>query len=323
HCGISPANRKDSGVFGLKEHEPAEQAVREMSVAMLQQARRNEKGIVEDVDTEFLHQYRVNLRKTRSLLNLMKKALPEDLYARLKPALSELSGVTNDLRDLDVFLLQRDYYRKLLPDAFAVGLERLFKMIAADREKARAAVAKSLQAKRHEALYDEVLQLLGAGAEYTSQLAQKPIQQVANKKILARYHRICELGAQIDENTPDHEVHELRIEGKKLRYLMEFFAELYPSKRIKKLIKPLKQMQTILGDFNDYSVQQRFLADYEASHKKSAELSAAISGLVAVLHQKQIAERARVQEAFATFGGTELRNEFELMFGKVRQGNTP
>ena len=111
-------------------------------------------------------------------------------------------------------------------------------------------------------------------------------------------------------------MHALRIECKKLRYLMEFFAELFPKKRVRQLIKSLKKLQTVLGNFNDYSVQKEFLAEYEKSHKKTPELSAAINGLIAVLHQKQVVERTKVQQAFAEFNDETTAAEFQALFGK-------
>jgi len=54
-------------------------------------------------------------------------------------------------------------------------------------------------------------------------------------------------------------IHQLRINCKKLRYLMEFFTLLLPPAEIKKLIRSLKMLQDNPGNFNDYSVQQQFL----------------------------------------------------------------
>ncbi len=319
--GYGPARDEgNTDQYGITNDEPVEQAIRQMSLLMLQVARRNEQGVIDDIDTEFLHQYRVSLRKTRSLLNLMKAALPSEIHLRLKVLLAELSGVTNMLRDLDVFLLERDYYQALLPENFSDGLTHLFRMIAADREKARKFVHKSFLSDKHAHAFDEVITLLQAEPCFESEVSSKPVLQVAKKKILNRYRRISIVGSEIHEGTPDEDVHQLRIECKKLRYMMEFFAELFPKKRIKQLIKSLKKLQTILGDFNDYSVQKEFLADYEKHHKKSADVSAAINGLIAVLHQKQLAERTKVQQAFAAFNDDDTADEFQALFGKQKVG---
>ena len=57
-------------------------------------------------------------------------------------------------------------------------------------------------------------------------------------------------------------VHRLRIECKKLRYLMEFFAELFPKEEGSAVLRLLRRLQTRLGEFNDALVQQRSLMNY-------------------------------------------------------------
>ena len=54
----------------------------------------------------------------------------------------------------------------------------------------------------------------------------------------------------------------MRIAGKRLRYLLEFFIPLYPEKDIKPVLKQLKHMQDHLGNYNDYVVQQMKLRQY-------------------------------------------------------------
>ncbi len=306
-------NSKSSN-FGITENEPAEQAVREMALAMLHAARENEQGVIDDIDTEFLHQYRVSLRKTRSLLNLMKKVFPIDLHLRLKTLLGDLASSTNQQRDLDVFLLERNRYASMLPDNFQEGIGILFRLIATDREKARKAVERTFKSAEYHLSFTEITGLLEKEALLATKTASKPVFEVAGRKIYTRYIRICEMGRLINTDTPDEQVHELRIECKKLRYMMEFFMELYPKKRIKKLIKSLKVLQTVLGDFNDYSVQKLFLSDYEKSHGKKPALSAAINGLIAVLHQKQLMARSMVQQTFDDFNQPDINTEFTELF---------
>ncbi len=313
--GFAPEITPKITEFGITPEETVEESVRQMSLAMLNVARANEQGVMEDIDTEFLHQYRVSLRKTRSLVNLMKKAFPPELHLQLKTLLAQLAGKTNELRDMDVFLLSRDYYQQMLPENFNNGFDQLYGFIARDREKARKQVNVSFNDAAHDKAFDEVMALLAASPIFCNGFASQPVKQAAQKKILKRYRKIGLLGEQVNDETPDHEVHELRIECKKLRYMMEFFAELFPKKRIRELVRNLKKLQTILGDFNDYSVQKEFLAGYGSTHGKSVDLAAAINGLIAVLHQKQIQERAKVQEAFAAFNQQQVINEFNELFG--------
>ena len=58
-----------------------------------------------DIDTEFLHDLRVAVRRTRSALKLAGDALPAGLAARFSPEFKWLGDLTTPTRDLDVYLL--------------------------------------------------------------------------------------------------------------------------------------------------------------------------------------------------------------------------
>ena len=58
--------------------------------------------------------------------------------------------------------------------------------------------------------------------------------------------------------------HALRKELKKLRYAVEFFAPLFPSKRVDPFLKRLKRLQTVFGNLNDAATARAMLATMEA-----------------------------------------------------------
>jgi len=83
-------------------------------------------------------------------------------------------------------------------------------------------------------------------------------------------------GGAIDGETPAERLHDVRILGKKLRYLLEFFRSLYAEEEIDIAIKELKRLQDNLGDFNDYEVQGaamgRFAEELASEMMKALEL---------------------------------------------------
>jgi CHAD domain-containing protein len=149
-------------------------------------------------------------------------------------------------------------------------------------------------------------------------IAAKPLLRAVKKLLLNRYHKILAMSAAIHSLTPDEDVHEVRIEFKKLRYLIEFFICLLPPKRISKFIGDVKKIQTVLGDFNDYCIQIEFLSSY--ADDSQIEMSKAISGLIAVLHQKKIAERQKVDAALTNFFTLATTNDVEFLFGATTAG---
>ena len=86
-----------------------------------------------------------------------------------------------------------------------------------------------------------------------------PIDSLSKYVIFQRFLKIKK---QIKVLDPKHDasetLHKLRIEYKKMRYLLETFGELYEKKEIKKLLKEMKKLQNVLGLFHD-SHQQKMI----------------------------------------------------------------
>jgi len=298
--------------YGIKASQPTEEVIRKMLAQMFIEASRHEQGIIDDIDTEFLHDYRVSLRRTRSLLNLMKKCFSEQWQQQIKIKLSKLAQETNHLRDLDVFLLDRNRYTQMLPEQFASGLTQLFNHIQRQRDKAFKRVVTTLQSEAYTKSYNELQTLLQTPPTYETAQARKPVGKIVLKRIRGRYHKICMHGRGINSDTPDELVHELRIECKKLRYMFDFFKEILDRQSSEKLTSQLKKLQNILGNFNDYSVQQSFLQD-RLQEEKSESITAAINGLIAILYQRQRDERSKVESAFAAFSSTKTASLFQQL----------
>ncbi|TGN37866.1 CHAD domain-containing protein, partial [Paracoccus liaowanqingii] len=300
--------------------DTAWRAANDIITAYLRVARSNEAGIIADHDTEFLHDYRVALRKVRSVISLFKGVYSDDQTAALKQAASDLMAPTGRLRDLDVYLLARDDYFAMLPASLHQGLELMFAMFAKERRRAHKAVAANLRSAAHDRAMTDLQALFDApDRPVKGPEADHQVQDYARQLIWKRYRKVCRIAREITAQTPDTQVHELRILCKKLRYLMEFFAPLFPADAVKPLLKPLKALQDNLGLFNDYSVQQVALRDFMEAHepigqKQDLVLAQSIGALIAVLHERQKEERARIMSSFALFDSAEVRAEFRTLF---------
>ena len=132
-------------------------------------------------------------------------------------------------------------------------------------------------------------------------------------------------GLALEATTADAEVHRLRIQCKKLRYAIEFFSSLYPKEEIQTVVRHLKQVQDILGNFNDLSVQQAMLRQALDSLPvvtagERLAMAAALGGLQQSLFQEQQALRTHFSEAFAQFANAQTT---ELCHQLFRQQQEP
>jgi CHAD domain-containing protein len=304
--------------------ETAFDAATDLISGYLPVARANEAGIVADLDTEFLHDYRIALRKVRSVLSLFKGVYDPDQTLELKARFSALMAPTGRLRDLDVYLLDQQRFFELVPEAMRGGLEAMFGLLGERRAEAQAALAQHLRGKAYGKEIKTLAKLFAKRRKLMpGPNASRASHDFASELIWKRYRRIGRIASGITTTTPDAEIHELRIECKKLRYLMEFFGPVFPQDSLRSLLRSLKKLQDSLGLFNDLAVQQaRLLAfsDTLGDEPRKLEIVQSLGALVVVLHQNQAAERERIVAAFADFNGDRTQGTFRRLFHAEKEG---
>lgn len=125
-------------------------------------------------------------------------------------------------------------------------------------------------------------------------------------------------GNQIRDHTEDDFLHRLRIDCKKLRYLTEFFASLFPKKEMEALVGQLKVLQDDLGVYNDLAVQQAYLMQMAnvlpAGDARGKKGLVAIGFLVEKLAAHQQAMKPELAKAFAHFAVPRNRKVYRRLF---------
>ena len=303
----------------LSEKAPARTSLCTIVQTFLKVTRCNEPGLIDDLDTEFLHQWRVSLRKVRSVLTLFKGVVAAHTLDQLKQDFKDIMQDTNQMRDRDVYLLSKDDYFDLIPPKAHPGLEVLFELLQQDRNEAFGKVKAMLTSKAYKKQIKSIQKLF----ENPKQLpkgpkADAPSKPFAADLVLKRYKKVCRLAANITETTPDETIHELRIQCKKLRYLIESAQPLFDAKQVKRLLKTLKGLQEHLGSFNDQSVQQATLAQclerYPGAGENARALAESIGALTAMLYRRQLEERRMIIENLSAFYSPDTKGAFHALF---------
>ena len=112
---------------------PAPVAVARLLLRLLDTLELNVPGVLRDIDTEFLHDLRVAVRRTRSAIKLLGQVLPADLAEHYKTEFKWLGDLTTPTRDLDVHLLGFDAMTEQLAAASPADLEPLRAFLARRR----------------------------------------------------------------------------------------------------------------------------------------------------------------------------------------------
>jgi CHAD domain-containing protein len=305
----------------LQPAMPAGEAVRQILHHLLDTMERNLDGTRADLDSEFLHDFRVAVRRTRSLFSELKGVLPTEVLQRFRPGFKWLGQITGPTRDLDVYLLKLPGYRNSLPVAMQTDLGPLHAYLQKHQKQEQKKLARQLGSVRFRKLMQEWREFLKtefAPANWPEK-ASLPIRDVANARTWKTYRLVVKEGEAITDSCPAEALHELRISCKKLRYLMEFFQSLHPRGEIRKQIKSLKSLQDNLGDFQDLEVQADALKGFghamqEEKSNLPSETFMAMGVLIDSLMQRQEIERKNFADRFARFARPDNRRACRELF---------
>jgi CHAD domain-containing protein len=137
-----------------------------------------------------------------------------------------------------------------------------------------------------------------------------PAAALAGARVRACYRRIINAGRRIDDGSSPEELHELRKQGKELRYLLEEFGSLLPPAEVKTVTAAVKRLQDALGAFQDDAVhadELRALASELAQEPRSVAALLALGDVISRLRASSDAARAAFAKQFARLDARAVR----------------
>jgi CHAD domain-containing protein len=307
--------------LALARGQRADGAVAAVLEALLAVIEANVDGAIADIDIEFLHDLRVSVRRSRAVQRELRGVFPPQELARFRAGFQWLQQVTGDVRDLDVYVLEFDELLALVPEQVPQDFDPLLVALRKRRSAARRRMVRALR-------FERTSLLLAGWGEFVDRLetlpvedrpdATRPIGAVAGERIAKVYRRMVKMGEAIDMLSPPEEYHELRKQGKELRYLLELFGvPLYPDSVVRPMIKALKGLQDVLGRHQDREVQVamlRSLGPELSSASNGPAALMAVGVLVARLEADQRAARDAFARRFGAFASRRQRKRVRDTF---------
>jgi CHAD domain-containing protein len=269
----------------------ADPGARQIHRALLDILIANEAGIRADIDTEFLHDFRVAVRSARSLLGQLEDVFDAESTAHFAGEFAWLGRVTGPTRDLDVLLLTLGDLRSNLP---ADDLAVLRAHLVQDRRRNHGILIRQLNGTRYQTLLCSWREFL-AGTQLTdrrSSNAARPLVDLVSRRAWCLYRRIVTRAAAIDDVSTPELLHRIRLDSKKVRYLICATRSIYPVGDLRSILGSLKDLQAVLGEFNDADVHERRLVECAR-----VLASAAPGRSEAVLSIGRLAEQTRKRAA--------------------------
>jgi inorganic triphosphatase YgiF len=271
-----------------------ESALQSMGRSCLVHLLRNEPAVLAG-SAEGIHQMRVAARRLRAALCALKPIIPVDQYRWVLEELKWLANTLGPARNWDVFAANM-----LQPVTQALPVEaELQRLAQLAEQRRRAAYEQAVEAIRSQRYTATMLQLArwfearswrDQPASEQAALLFAPIGEVAAGLIERSWRRTRKRSRHFGQLTQEQR-HRLRIALKRLRYTIEFLADLFEHSEVKALEKRLKPLQEDLGHLNDVRTAHT-LTDEVSRHVNEGgnEISRA-GGIVLGWHDRGLVDR--------------------------------
>jgi CHAD domain-containing protein len=308
----------------------------------------NVNGVLRDTDTEFLHDLRVAVRRTRAAIKLLGEALglADDVLDQFAADFKWLGDVTTPVRDLDVHLLDFADMTAELKAAKPTDLDPFRDFLVQRRAREFRALARALRSPRFGQLTADWRATLTTIADGKPRRPGQPGKGAAKRAAPDRpaplasaqtagalatdrtgvaFRKVARRGGAITRDSPAESLHDLRKRAKELRYALEFFAPLHDKQAYGAVLGDLKRLQDCLGEFQDTEVQieeiralaEAMLGAQAVSRGAIARTVLAMGEVTAALATRQVAARDAFENRFAGFAGSDGQRRMAVLLHRT------
>jgi CHAD domain-containing protein/CYTH domain-containing protein len=212
-------------------------------------------------DDEDLHQFRVNIRKIRSLLWSFREILDKNIYLKLSASLKSAANRTNQKRDTDVFLTFLEKYKKDYKEFYS-HLKQKQSLLKED-------IGAFFNSKELEkTVFDLELFLKDENGFFINSFGYISSCFVGQQKIKNLSKKVKHLTEKLSSADSIEKYHKIRIKIKKLRYLLETFSFCINDKKTRSFVKKLQDSFGILNDtYNHIMILNRYISSHQNGSK--------------------------------------------------------
>jgi len=255
------------------------------------------------------------LRTSVSLLGSCRFMCDESGCLRFKRELKEIISITNRKRDLDVMHAKLTIFQDNVKNSdLQKAFDRLYEKISEERSREARYIKAYLQSSRFAEIMKNYKHFLKGGyRQSTTIYARYAVLPVCDYVILTHFMKIKKRIKKISGEQDDAPLlHRLRIDFKKMRYLLENFQNFYSHNEIEKCIKEVKKLQKLLGAFHD-GYQQRLIFENLCKQQKEEEVIFLLENVILPqLHTAQLKEIVSIEKRVQRF--LELESRYRALF---------
>ncbi len=261
-----------------------------------------------DEDIEHVHDVRVWSRRAQAAIEMYWELLPEWRAAWIDKQLKRIRGASNDARDDDVFA------RRLKQDKDTPAAAQLLKRVQANRVEAQNPIRSVYDRLRRKNRFDrKIARLLNRVRLRGKKLKSKKPRfgQWAPAHLRPVLDEFFE-SADADLSKVE-QLHQFRIDGKKLRYALELLAGAFPVNIRQDIYPNLETLQDQLGTINDHAAARarirRWIEEADGDRNEIEYLNEMLS------HEQTLLEQS--YNEFNEWWTAKRRNKLQEKFDEV------
>lgn len=253
-----------------------------------------------------IHDMRVASRRLRAALSEYRPTLDSKAVRALSRRVRQVTRTLGRPRELDVMIATMMQHQDTLHGEAQTAASHALRRLRA-RRRAVAMSCREAAGLVSSPAFDELLQAVLTSAAPSREC----LLEHARERLTDKYERLCRAYAAWKQNGREERLHEIRVDFKKLRYACEVYVECYGA-RMTRFLAQLKEVQQLLGAWNDLRVLRVELADIawdlpERTRRDFPALIAAIGAPCAALetefaaHAEQFFSKSRRRSARQLF----------------------
>ena len=226
----------------LRPQQRADEASRQIMLQLIQIMEVNEYGIRDDIDTEFIRDYRSALHRVYALLQQMKQVIPENTRQRFVDDLIWVDDETGQLFELNNWLLDFDAYRVMVGESHQVFLDQLLSWLRTQRHAELVRVVQMLNSADYRKFMKRWRTFLECEIPEHSVLkrAEQPVDKLAARRIWKTYQQLLDYKDRDLPRLLQIDLAKMSQVTSSLLDLLTLYSMLYPGGKAPDMIKELR-----------------------------------------------------------------------------------
>lgn len=212
-------------------------------------------GVKTRDDIENVHRMRVATRRMRAVLPIFGQYLEPKHTDNWIKAFRGITKALGIARDLDVQLEKLEKTLETASPENKPGIERLILRWTQRRDKAQEPVIRAVDKFLKSGIVQQVAGITAPLVFFSNQidLHDEKLVKLGVTHIRQELSEMLKYDRDIQDPEKVTELHQMRIQAKRLRYSMETFAPVFPNE-LSSQLKLMKQIQDLVGETHDADV---------------------------------------------------------------------